>query len=431
MTFSRSIAALARRAPTFAAFAIAASLAVGMVPPITADSGSGKDEGNDDLVEDRYRDDQAIVRLNQGCTVEDLANDDVVVLGTIENRNIFLLSLSESEREDELIEELEDDNLGAIAWAELNFGQQAPEGRPRRFFVSGQPPKKQSARSYAPTLLGIAAAQACADGSGIIVAVIDTGIDASHPAFAGRLTDQGTWRNFLGEQSGPDVTDVRDIGDRRDNDKDGLRDEMRGHGTHVAGIVLQAAPDAKILPIKALNSDGIGDAFYLAEAIYYAVDQGAQVINLSLGSVDEPRVVAEAIDEALGQGVIVTAAAGNTGQATPEYPASHIGVLSVAATNANDQKSDFSNYGATVRISAPGTKIVSAFPGGGRRAWSGTSMAAPWVAGTAALLLSDGQSASAALVAIEGTAFDLGTTNPVKYTGQLGAGRVDAEAAAC
>ena len=172
---------------------------------------------------------------------------------------------------------------------------------------------------------------------------------------------------------------------------------MTGHGTHVAGIVTQIAPGATIMPIKALDSDGVGQAFYLARAIYQAVAQNADIINLSLGSTANTQVVREATDGAIAASIFVAAAAGNAGVEGPrEFPATLDGVFGVAATDAADRQADFTSVHSSLSLSAPGVDIVSAFPpeqppnqkfGSPYARWNGTSMATPWVAGAAALLL--------------------------------------------
>jgi subtilisin family serine protease len=310
-------------------------------------------------------------------------------------------------------------------WAELNFISQAPEGRPGYFFVSGAPGAPALLdESYAPALLGYTQAQTCETGAGVKIAVLDTGIDAAHPLLAGRIADGG-W-NALANSA-----ETADAGNGRDDDGDSLVDEMVGHGTHVAGIIAAVAPDAMILPVKVLSSDGAGDAFFIAAGIHYAVDQRVQVINLSLGSTYDSRVIAEAVAEAAEAGVVVVAAAGNASTDRPiEFPAANAGVISVAATDAADLKSSFSNFGAQVDLSAPGVDIASALPGGQIGTWSGTSMSAPFVSGTAALVAQAHPSWSAPQITTRllRTSSDLDTLNP-DFAGELGAGRLDVDAA--
>ena len=264
----------------------------------------------------------------------------------------------------------------------------------------------------------------CVTPTGIIVAVIDTGIDPTHPAFAGKLTNDG-W-NVLDNNA-----DFADIANGIDDDGDGIVDEMYGHGTHVAGIIARLAPTVKILPIKALNDEGIGDSFGVATGIVYAYEHGANVINLSLSSTQESAVVDRAIQAARERGIIVVASAGNSDRESPkEYPSASPGVIGVAATGPGDIKSPFSSYGAELSMSAPGTEIESAIPGGGYGEASGTSMAAPFVTAAVALVMEKNPEMNADDIEalIESTSASLDTANP-EYVGKLGSGRLDIAAA--
>ena len=337
-------------------------------------------DGGERTYEDEFCEGQAIVRLKPGVDVEEFNPDyDTRTIDSIASQNTHLLLLPASAvgNEPQFAAELGQDQR--VDWAEVNYTDQAPEGRPRYFFLSGDAPGGLG-RSYAPDLLRVESAHACATGAGVTVAVIDTGIDDRHRAFDRRLA--GVWNAFTGTIRG-----TADVGNGNDDDGDGRIDEMVGHGTHVAGIVVQAAPQAKILAIKALNDDGFGQAFYLARAIYHAVERDAEVVNLSLSSTADTRIVAEAVAEAVGAGVFVAAAAGNAGHAQPEYPAAGTAAFGVAATNRSNRAATFTNRHPNLDIAAPGVKIVSAFPGGKYKTWDGTSMATPWVSGAAALLM--------------------------------------------
>ena len=264
----------------------------------------------------------------------------------------------------------------------------------------------------------------CVSSTGIIVAVIDTGIDPSHPAFAGKLTGDG-W-NVLDNNA-----EFQETHNGVDDDGDGLIDEMYGHGTHVAGIIARIAPTAKILPIKALNDEGIGDSFGVATGIVYAYEHGARVINLSLSSTQESEVIDRAIQAARERGVAVVASAGNADRESPkEYPSASPGVIGVASIGPGDVKSSFSNYGAELSMSAPGTGIESAIPGGGYGEASGTSMAAPFVTAAVALVMEENPTMNIDDIAalIESTAASLDSANP-GYVGKLGSGRLDITAA--
>ncbi|HBY97843.1 MAG TPA: hypothetical protein DEP84_28530 [Chloroflexi bacterium] len=374
----------------------------------------------------RFRAQQAIVRLVPSADVDAYnARHGTRVLASIPSRHLYLLQPISPEAEMALKLRLETDPR--TVWAELNFEGRAPEGRPRNFFVSVTTDPAPYIGQYAPDLLGFGPAHRRSNGAGVVVAVVDTGVDARHPALASRVLDSG-W-NFLEGNA-----DTADVGNGLDDDGNGYVDEMTGHGTHVAGIIAMVAPAAKILPVKVLDSDGGGDAFFVAAGIYYAIDHGARVINLSLSSTVLSRVVEEAVAEARRAGIVVAAAAGNLDREEPkEYPAADPRTFGVAATDADDRKSDFSNYNETVTISAPGTSIFSSIPEERYASWSGTSMATPFVSGAAALLFAQhpGWSVQQIGECLTGTARDLNSLNP-EYAGKLGAGRLDvADAVLC
>ncbi|MFC9777008.1 S8 family serine peptidase [Paenibacillus chitinolyticus] len=238
---------------------------------------------------------------------------------------------------------------------------------------------------------------------GVVIAVVDTGVDSSHDDLKGSLVEG---YNFVSN-----TPDTRD-----DN----------GHGTNVAGIaaalknngvgIAGVASGAKIMPVKVLDSEGYGRTDVITEGIYWAVDHGADVVNLSLTSASSSRVMEEAVQYALQRGVIVVSAAGNesnhwTGNDTGEldqvkgsedplahrfvkdvaFPAKLPGVLAVGAVDWYPQTefivADFSNSGSSLSVVAPGVDIYSTNKGNGYTGRNGTSMAAPMVSGLAALIL--------------------------------------------
>jgi thermitase len=274
-----------------------------------------------------------------------------------------------------------------------------------------------------------------------VVAVIDTGVDMGHPLFAGKLHSYG-WDFVDGHQGGWDLPNGVD------DDNDGLVDEAVGHGTHIAGSVLLVDPKCRILPVRALDSDGAGSGYRVAESIFYAVDAGANVINLSLSFQVLSGAVIAALQYAEAFGVTVLTSAGNTGgpvlfpgdydplAVTWKLPLlgqlqlNGNSILTVAAVNSGDQKLSFSAYGPHVDISAPGAAIYSSVPGGTYAWWSGTSMATGIASGVAALTIGIGgpYPLTNAPFLLRQTAVDTDAKNP-GYAGQLGEGRVDAWAA--
>ena len=291
--------------------------------------------------------------------------------------------------------------------AETNPTGRSPEARKNMPWAIGTAQAYQA--QWAPQALHLAEAWRLSTGAGVRVAVLDTGLDRSHPALAGRLLPGFDFVDF--------DTDPSEAG--------GPAQAGFGHGTHVAGLVALVAPGAMIMPLRVLDADGVGNAWVLAEALLYAADpdgnpatdDGAQVVNLSLGSLSRTRIldtVAQIVscapavpDDAIGdrsdpgynddslrcgqsRGAVLVAAAGNDASGSlREYPAAEgaYGLLSVTATTAAQRLAGFSNFGPWIDLAAPGDGITSAFPGSGYATWGGTSMAAPMAAGAAALLL--------------------------------------------
>lgn len=164
-----------------------------------------------------------------------------------------------------------------------------------------------------------------------------------------------------------------------------------GHGTMVAGLVRLVAPQASIMPLQVFDANGAAQVYDIVDAIYYAVDHGADVINMSFSLEEPSRELRRALKYARDRNVVCVAAAGNQGERTQVYPAGHHGTMGIAATTADDELSPFSNFGPQlVTIAAPGSGVVSSYPGGLLAAGWGTSFSTPLVAGTAALLRSVG-----------------------------------------
>lgn len=267
-------------------------------------------------------------------------------------------------------------------------------------------------------------AASLADGNGILVAVLDTGISPRHPSLA-RQTLPG-W-NFVDDNARTD-----DIPVGLDIDGDGKKDAAAGHGTVVAGIVSRFAPRAKLLPVKVLNSDGWGSIWSVSNGIRYATARGAKVINLSLGFQMEAEMLNKALQEATDRGVLVVTSAGNRNTDRPQFPAANSRAMVVAALNNNKTKASFSNYGSVVSVSAPGVDVVSTYWDGRFVAWSGTSFSTPFAVAEAALVRQIVPLLRWDKVQklIERTSQDVDAFNP-NFAGQLGrgGGLVDFDAA--
>jgi len=219
------------------------------------------------------------------------------------------------------------------------------------------------------------------DGDGIVVAVIDTGVDFSHPLLDGRIV--AGWDFVDGDN---DPTDERD---GLDGDNDGLVDEAYGHGTFVSSIVAAVAPDAQIMVVRVLEADGIADADRVAEAMAWAVDHGADIVNLSLGSEARSSVLRRLSRDGLLDEALFVAAAGNTAADTKSYPAAADDVISVTATDDHRKhRAWFAAYGDWVDVAVPGEDLIGAMAGGLLISWDGTSGATALVSGFAARELS-------------------------------------------
>ena len=214
----------------------------------------------------------------------------------------------------------------------------------------------------------------------ILIAILDTGIDDSHPDLKGKV-----------------VKDIK-ISDST------TAEDLHGHGTHVAGIAAAATnnaigvagscPKCKLLNIKVMGDNGQGRTSWITEGINAAVEEGADVINISAGTFDDSDALHAAVDNAISKGVVIVAAAGNCGDGQdtcpsknpPMYPAYYPEVISVSSTDMNDKKPDYAQYGPTVDVAAPGDAIISTFKDNQYAIMNGTSMSSPMVAGLAGLL---------------------------------------------
>ncbi|MEW9032802.1 MAG: S8 family serine peptidase, partial [Planifilum fimeticola] len=178
-----------------------------------------------------------------------------------------------------------------------------------------------------------------------------------------------------------------------------------------------------IYAVRVLNNSGSGTLDDVANGIIHAADSGADVISLSLGASVGATTLRDAVDYAWNRGVVVVAAAGNNGTSLPSYPAYYSNAIAVAATDSNDNKAYFSNYGSWVDVAAPGVNIYSTYTGSSYASLSGTSMATPHVAGLAGLLDAQGRSASQIRAAIENTADPISGTGTYWSKGRINAYR--------
>lgn len=225
-------------------------------------------------------------------------------------------------------------------------------------------------------LLGVETAWKAGRGEGVKVAILDTGVAVNHPDLQEKVLDAADFTGSVGKWV-----------------------DSNGHGTFCAGLiaaldndlgVVGVAPDCQLLCGKVLGDGAIGGSTPIVEGIRWAIKKGAHVISMSLGSPKDSPIVHAAVQEAVAAGVFVVAAAGNEGPNldSVNYPAKYQEVVSVGAIDRNAKVANFSSRGERIDICAPGDKVLSCYPPNGYMRLSGSSMAAPFVAGVTALLLS-------------------------------------------
>lgn len=269
---------------------------------------------------------------------------------------------------------------------------------------------------WAPDKIGAEEAWDVTTGSAnVVVAVIDTGVDLQHEDFNGKFTSYG--HDFANGDSNPD--------------------DDNGHGTHVGGIigantdnnlgVASIGRQTKLMAIKVLDSGGSGQYSWIASGITAAADNGADIINMSLGGSTNSQTLHNAVDYAFGQGVLEVAASGNSGSSNMFYPAAYSNVMAIGATTSSDVRASYSNYGSWLEMVAPGSSIQSAWCCSANYAnASGTSMASPHVAAVAALLLAVDPTLTHNEMwgILQGSAVDLGSSG---FDNFYGWGRVNAD----
>ena len=341
--------------------------------------------------------DQVAIKLKPGVAIGTiLPRYNATLLGTITETNLYFLQLPAGQTADQLLPSLNTDP--DLFYAEPNYysdgspgggaimfrAHMAPLAEAIMFRAHGEltPTPPGSSDQWAWSKIGLADAQKISTGQGIIVAVLDTGLAADHSLLKSSIA---AGYDFVGM-----TNNIYDTGNGLDDDGDGLVDEDLGHGTHVSGIILTEAPGVQIMPIRVLNSDGVGTYWEVAAGIHYAVDHGAKIVNMSLSAPRLTPSLSDALDYAAAHGVLVVGAAG-TGSG-PNYPAAYanpLAVIGVGASDQNDAVAWFSGgQAADTDVFAPGVDIYSAFPYNNYALGSGTSMAAPMVSAEAALLMS-------------------------------------------
>ena len=399
-----------------------------------------------------------VVELNNGSPIRPvLTLLNATVLDVISESNLYLLNASPLPGLGTLTL-----NLYGIAYIEADTTLFVPTLRTLGVLQSDAPVdwyRKQPAF----TLIRANRASAYYDGYGVVVADINSAVDYGHPALRGHLTsgvdfvsqqgpsyaalnqasgsfldqssgsflDQSSGSfldqssgSFLDQSSGSflDQSSASFLDGKPVLNMIGAGNAAYGHGTLCAGLIAAVAPRAMVMPLRVFDDNGEADIFTITKAIRYAIRNKVGVINMSFGISTNSRTVREAVAAAIAANIVVTGSAGNANSSTPQYPASYSSVLSVAATDLADKKGSFSNYGSSISVSAPGVNIISAYPGGYYAVVSGTSFAAPIVAGEAALVRSK-QVFGGADAIVRGTV-NIDAQNP-QYVGKLGKGRID------
>ncbi len=356
---SRSLPSLLRTAVGF--------IVAGIIATTTAEAG----------VAGWYENGLVQVRLAPGVYIEDINVDyDTTTFDQLDP--MYLLEVAEGSDEWQVLNAMQGD--ARLEWFEVAYLNDTPEAvRMMVVGVVGGTIEDYEDQDVV-NRLNLPFLHTYETGDGIIVGLVDTGVNYNHLALTGHIIGGGI--DYVDGDNDP-----FDSANGFDDDGDGLVDEGAGHGTMVAGTIALAAPGASILPIRALDDEGQGRSFDLAKGIRYAVENGADIINLSAGLFQSCNVIESEVLAAHAAGVVIVGASGNSGTNLPAFfPANMDEVLGVAAVDEFDIKADFSSYHPCVSISAPGVGIRGPFLDDGWAVGAGTSFAAPFVAGQAAIV---------------------------------------------
>ncbi len=363
-----------------------------------------------------YKDSELICKMVPGYSIDAINQDYGTTVKQIQAQTgCYLLEVPEGTDVETLAAEIS--ARPDVQFCHANFLLTAPEPYQRsQPFIDVQA-IGDIVLQEAVVTLAISEAQEISDGDGVNIAIIDAGVDFDHP--------------FLATGTG----EVISAWDYVDDDAvafDEPGGPATGHGTFIAGIYKLVVPGSNLYVYRVLDTLGTGDGYHIAEAILRAIDDSCKVINLSLGMIGIHDAIDEALKLAKRDNVMVVAAAGNDSTDVNlvfPFPAERTYCLAVAALDSNLIKADFSNYGNKVDICAPGTRIYGPYPGEMYAWWDGTSFAAPFVGGLAAMIYAENPDAAWDLVnaAITGSAINVDSLNP-GLEGLLGDGLIDLDA---
>ncbi|MCA9298024.1 MAG: S8 family serine peptidase [Phycisphaerales bacterium] len=356
---------------------------------------------------------RGVLVLRPGVSIVDVAaRYDLVPVGSIPSRDMHLVTFPIG-MDGPTFEGLSIDPDIEDAEVEYDSGDPGPGGQ--SLFLAGTFADFVAQPVWSH--LGIRGAQQSSTGLGVVVAIVDSGVDHTHPGLDGAVIPGGF--DFVDGD-----TDPSEVANGIDENDSGVADEMYGHGTFAAGIVHLVAPDASILPVRVMDADGISTSFLVAQGIFHAIDAGAQVINVSMGTFGESQIISLAVEEAKEAGVLVVASSGNHGTTEPLFPATFSPVIATTALGFDDVRPGFAAYGEHIDVGAPGVDLVSLIPGDAYARTDGTSYAAPLVSGGAALVFSIApESTSAFRLRLDATSIPVDAINPGDV-GLLGSGRI-------
>lgn len=322
---------------------------------------------------------QLVIKLNGNKSADALLGElhlSATVIDSLSDPRVILLQIADTTAVAEALAVL--DSSGAVGFAHSNYSITLPmvnqvsisfpdENRPP--LVSGTSP---SGYFQQPLVfdVGVDSANILATGEGQTVAIIDNGVELTHPLFADRLVP------------GFDYLD-------NDADPSEVEGPLMSHGTFVSGLVALTAPDASIMPLRAFDENGMGTVFAVTQSIYYAINNGATVINMSFNMDSDPVALRDAVAAARNAGIALVASAGNDSTSSVIYPAAYSGVIGVSSYDSLETSTDFTNFGTYVDVCAPGVDIYSSLAGEYEwGTWSGTSFSAATVSGVCALVRS-------------------------------------------